>query len=341
MSLARMEQLEALTAGGGASQVFFAVTSRCDATCQFCGFNRHEPGPRGTVSADDGRRAIDVLAENGVRILSFTGGEPLLVPHLEQLVRHAVERGLICRTGTNGIRLTTERLDALAEAGLSLIWYSIDSEEPSVHDENRGLPGLFSQLSALGRHARLIGLPFGAGVAMSKLIGDYRKLLARLHDEGYDRVTFAYPSGTMESSYRATSDDRVASFTSEELAAAIAQLLLLKRDPEVGIHIGNPTIALYAMLSRLRGEGALPPCQGGRRLFYLDWDLRIYPCYTLGPLGDLFEHNFSDEGLGDCDACLSQCFRDGSIYYPALASETSRLSMLAWLELLSGPYSPV
>ncbi len=138
--------LAELIKNGGARQVFFAVTNRCDANCTFCGFRYSQRLSRKHVNISEAEKAIDYLANNFVRVISFTGGEPLLHPHLEQIISKASRIGILCRTGTNGISLNEKRLEALKKAGLAFIWLSIDSGIPEIHDNNRGKNGLFTFL---------------------------------------------------------------------------------------------------------------------------------------------------------------------------------------------------
>ena len=50
-------------------------------------------GPAG-VSTADALEIIKQLAEAGVRVLAFSGGEPLLRADLPALIRYAAQRGL-------------------------------------------------------------------------------------------------------------------------------------------------------------------------------------------------------------------------------------------------------
>jgi sulfatase maturation enzyme AslB (radical SAM superfamily) len=106
---------------------------------------------RTTLSESAIKRLIDQAAKNGISLLSFTGGEPLL--HLDLLVRlikHADSAGIrYIRTGTNGFFLSRPYdndfykrvntvVDALAATQLRNFWISIDSCNPAVHDRMRG-----------------------------------------------------------------------------------------------------------------------------------------------------------------------------------------------------------
>jgi MoaA/NifB/PqqE/SkfB family radical SAM enzyme len=111
--------------------------------------------PRNRLDLDDVKRMLDAAVQQGIRVVSFTGGEPLL--HLDDLVtliRHAGSAGIdYIRTGTNGHTFThpdrprfMERVhrlaERLAETPIRNFWISIDSAIPEVHERMRGLPGV-------------------------------------------------------------------------------------------------------------------------------------------------------------------------------------------------------
>ena len=68
----------------------YYVTYRCNATCGFCDI-WEQPSPM--ISLDDARRNLDDLRRLGVRIIDFTGGEPLLHTRLHDLLAMAKARG--------------------------------------------------------------------------------------------------------------------------------------------------------------------------------------------------------------------------------------------------------
>ena len=86
--------------------VFFAITSHCNASCTTCGFPQILPENRIHVDYQAFKKAIDKLAENNVRMISITGGEPLLHPRFIDMCRYMDEKGLmISYIATNGILL--------------------------------------------------------------------------------------------------------------------------------------------------------------------------------------------------------------------------------------------
>jgi MoaA/NifB/PqqE/SkfB family radical SAM enzyme len=110
---------------------------------------------RSTLPKDEVKRILDAAAQNKVRVVSFTGGEPLLLlDDLVELMRYAGTVGIdYIRTGTNGFLFSNPNhsgfksrvkrvVEALASTPLRNLWISIDSAVPSVHERMRGLPGV-------------------------------------------------------------------------------------------------------------------------------------------------------------------------------------------------------
>lgn len=323
-----------LLKNGGCKQVIFAITSYCNGKCSFCGFNQVNSFKRKNLELDEGLKAIEYLSSQGVKIISFTGGEPLLNPHLEKFIMKCRDNSIMCRTGTNGIQLDERKLEKLKKSGLSSMWFSIDSEEPNLHDKNRGKEGLFKHICKMREFGESIGIEIGAGVAISKLINNYDKLFKILDENGFKKVTFAYPSGLMNSSYLATTNDTISQFNQEELASNISKLIEYKEHSN-SLKIGNSLTALKLMYQHLLFKQDLPKCYAGKKIFYLDWELQLYRCFTFNSYGNLFDYSLDNIENSDCNACYSQCFRDYSLYYPVIENQVLLNSFLAWHELLS------
>jgi MoaA/NifB/PqqE/SkfB family radical SAM enzyme len=120
---------------GGPGTCHFAITSVCNARCDFCGFavDRLPTSARHSVSLGDANRAADVLCRNGVHFLIYTGGEPLAHRDFVAMVSHASDLGMATTLVTNGSLLTPGRIDELAKAGLVSVYISIDAATAEAH----------------------------------------------------------------------------------------------------------------------------------------------------------------------------------------------------------------
>ena len=76
----------------------YYLTYRCNATCGFCDI-WERPSPY--VTLDNARANLRDLKKLGVRIIDFTGGEPLLHRQLPDLLREAKQFGFITTLITN------------------------------------------------------------------------------------------------------------------------------------------------------------------------------------------------------------------------------------------------
>ncbi len=100
---------------------------RCNLSCKYCNEYDKTSNP---VPAETLKRRIDKLAKLGTTAITFSGGEPLLHPELEELVGHVRQAGMIAGLITNGYLLTVERIQKLNEAGLDHLQISIDNVTP-------------------------------------------------------------------------------------------------------------------------------------------------------------------------------------------------------------------
>jgi MoaA/NifB/PqqE/SkfB family radical SAM enzyme len=100
---------------------------RCNIDCGYCNeYDKVSP----PVPTEILRRRIDKLAELGTSVVAFSGGEPMLHPALDDLIRHIRRRGMMAGLITNGYFLVPKRIQALNEAGLDFLQISIDNVEP-------------------------------------------------------------------------------------------------------------------------------------------------------------------------------------------------------------------
>jgi radical SAM protein with 4Fe4S-binding SPASM domain len=103
------------------------VTGACNLSCRMC-LVRYRPKlgrTEGAMELDRFRRLLDELP--GLEVLTLQGlGEPLIAPHLVEMVREAAERGVRVGFNTNGMLLTRRRAEELVDAGLDWLHVSID-----------------------------------------------------------------------------------------------------------------------------------------------------------------------------------------------------------------------
>jgi MoaA/NifB/PqqE/SkfB family radical SAM enzyme len=75
---------------------------------------------------------VDKLATLGTGIITLSGGEPLLHPDLDDIVRRIRSHGVIATVITNGYLLSRDRIKRLNGAGLDHLQISIDNLHPDA-----------------------------------------------------------------------------------------------------------------------------------------------------------------------------------------------------------------
>src|SRR4029079_10178755 len=122
---------------------------RCNLSCTYC--NEYDdyskPVPTETII---GR--INRLADLGTVIVTLSGGEPLLHPDLDDIIRSMRRRGLLACLITNGYLLTPDRVRRLNRAGLDHMQISIDNVMPDDVSK-KSLKVLDKKLQVLAEHA--------------------------------------------------------------------------------------------------------------------------------------------------------------------------------------------
>ncbi len=122
---------------------------RCNLACTYCNEFDAVSAP---VPLDEMFERVDLLAALGTTIITISGGEPMLHPHLDEIVAHIRRRGAIATLITNGYLLTPERIRRLNSAGLDYLQISIDNVMPD-ETSKKSLKVLDRKLEWLAEHA--------------------------------------------------------------------------------------------------------------------------------------------------------------------------------------------
>ncbi len=123
--------------------MMIALTYRCQCKCTHCGSASLKDDSRTELQKDEIIQLIDDAKWVGSDLIYFFGGEPLLVPELEEYIDFAKQHQLYSTLDTNGLLLNGDKVKQLKKSGLTSISVSIDSPVNSLHDRLRGIEGIF------------------------------------------------------------------------------------------------------------------------------------------------------------------------------------------------------
>jgi MoaA/NifB/PqqE/SkfB family radical SAM enzyme len=154
---------------------------RCNLDCGYC--NEYDDVSK-PVPLEEMKRRLDMLADMGTSIITISGGEPLMHPELDDVIRHIRKRGMIAGLITNGFFLNRERIERLNDAGLEHLQISIDNAAPDEVSKKslKSLDGRLEMLSEWAEFQVNINSVLGSGVKNSE---DALKIARRALELGF------------------------------------------------------------------------------------------------------------------------------------------------------------
>jgi pyrroloquinoline quinone biosynthesis protein E len=167
------------------------ITHRCPLHCVYCS-NPLAMRPRGEEMATAAwTRIFREAAELGVLHIHLTGGEPLLRPDLEELIRASRAAKLYVNLITSGVGLSETKLDLLIDAGLDHLQLSFQDAEEAPANEFAGAR-VHARKLALAEivRARQIGFTLNA-VFHRQNLGRLEAVIAMAERLGVDRLEIA------------------------------------------------------------------------------------------------------------------------------------------------------
>lgn len=133
---------------------------RCNLSCKYCNEYDKTSDP---VPLEIVKRRIDLLAGLGTSIITISGGEPMLHPHIYEIFAHIRSHGMIAGLISNGYFMTRDRIEKLNAAGLEYLQISIDNVTPDEVSQK--------SLKVLDRYLRYLSEYAEFHVSINSVIG--------------------------------------------------------------------------------------------------------------------------------------------------------------------------
>lgn len=307
----------------------YYLTYRCNAKCSFCDI-WEKPSPY--VDESSFRANLRGLKELGVRVIDFTGGEPLLHRQLPLFLRLAKQLGFITTVTTNCLLYPKQAREL---AGLvDMLHFSIDAPDAEAHNASRGVKCFDHLLNS---------------IALARHLGEKPDLLFTVMDHNHADIgriyhKIAQPNGLILILNPLFSYNEVGGGLNEAALEAMERwawqpgvyvnqaFLELRRNG--GNHTQNPVCVAASSTIVISPENKL-----------------VLPCYHLGleevPIeGDLaktwrsqrVQRLVKQEGVHPkCEGCVVNCYmqpsftyQTSSYFYKALPS-TFKYSLEKWV----------
>ena len=261
------------------------VTSACDSRCIGCSYGL---GGGGQVLDQTMATELARTAEKlQTRIVFVTGGEPLTVPHLEDLVAPFRTPGRVLYLATSGTRLE-ERAGLVARL-FDEVFVSLDGPDAALHDRIRGVP-CFDLLARGVRAVKAVRpLPFTARTTLQRHnIDDALAIAAAADRLGIDRISYLAVDTWSAAFGREGGEDLAPLSPAPEQIERLAAQLPAATE-RLGESIGRELEAIVGYFRGAMGQGPMPDkrCNTPLLSTVVESDGTVRPCFFKAPLGSL------------------------------------------------------
>ena len=254
------------------------LTHRCDLNCIHCSSDAR-PSISTEMSLEDCIDILNQVTQIGVKEIAFSGGEPLIWPHINAAVKSAVDSGLQITIYTSGnCNRFKDKAKALQQHGAHRYIFSVFGASASSHERITRIKGSFEQTLKAMSDAREIG--FATEVHFVPMSNNYRELK--------DVAILCKKYGALVVSVlRLVPQGRAALLRNQILNRIqnleLRQLIIDLRKSGYNIRTGSPYN--FLMLS------SNPKCCAGIDRIIIGPDLLLYPC-------DAFKQVKAEELIG-------------------------------------------
>lgn len=121
-------------------------TFECQSKCKMCSVEKYKKTTGSVLELSDYELIAEQGAKMGAIAMTVLGGEPLLAPGIEEIIRIFSSRHYFVTMVSNAIAITEPRIKELRTAGLNSIYFSLESFDQNENDKIRGFSGHFQKV---------------------------------------------------------------------------------------------------------------------------------------------------------------------------------------------------
>jgi MoaA/NifB/PqqE/SkfB family radical SAM enzyme len=151
----------------GIPSVDWWITSRCNLACDFC----YGPVP-GKDPVSQRQEILEALSASSARVVTFCGGEPLLVRKIDQYAAALTKSGRSTVLNTNGQLLRTRLSQGFRLAEFTMVGISVDGSTSTVHRLMRGANAQFHDVIEA---ARIVSKQSDVNLKLATVVSDVNR----------------------------------------------------------------------------------------------------------------------------------------------------------------------
>ena len=234
--------------------ISYSITTRCNLRCKHCYSESGEEAGGDDLTTDESLRVIDEIADWGIGLLIFDGGEPLLREDFFQIADYASGKGIVTGIGSNGSMIDIATARRLVSAGIRYVSISIDGADADTHDAFRREAGNFRKTLVAASALKEAGLPFQFNTVLRK------KTIRQLSD--IFRLATDYGAFSLElfdlilvgRAKRECQDEVLTIQERKEVVEWLAEAQI-----DYPLPIGTPSLPMYPLILKLNVDKGIRP----------------------------------------------------------------------------------
>jgi MoaA/NifB/PqqE/SkfB family radical SAM enzyme len=284
---------------------------KCNLDCHYCwAFENSVKG----MTEEVARRSIDWLHSTTCRVLALMGGEPLLRPDFaHKVIYYAAKKGFWIYVPTNARLLRPEVTDRLADAGMAIVNFAVDTV-----DEKPGLPKALTPVRKYFDYLIRKQYKYGYCVFFNinicrTNIEDVKQLTEIAHDNGIATDYHINESPMLEQPHFKHYDANSTFITKEDWPKVDELCDWLIDKNQQGYKMVNSVKRLQDIKDFLRGKVEPWNCRAGQNSLIIRTDGTLAPCFPLYSAthdwGVVEDHKFDIPQLNEMkETCQTHCF---------------------------------
>ena len=234
--------------------VSYSITTKCNLKCKHCYSESSEEAGYDDLTTDESLRVIDEIADWGIGLLIFDGGEPLLREDFFQIADYASGKGITTGIGSNGTLIDAATARRLVSVGIRYASISIDGADAETHDAFRGEVGNFNKALNGALACKGAGLPFQFNTVLrKKTVPGLPDILRLATDYGAYGMEF-FDLMLVGRAERECRDEALTVKQRQELVEWLAQAQI-----DYPLPIETPSLPMYPLLLKLNIDKGIRP----------------------------------------------------------------------------------
>lgn len=120
---------------------------KCNQRCSCCYAMADIMQAKQTMSLEEAKKSIDFFEMIGIKTYTILGGEPLIYPYINEIIKYAISKNITSWIVTNGLMLSDSEFgNKLFEDGLIGGCLSMFSLNKEIHESITNVKGSYDKL---------------------------------------------------------------------------------------------------------------------------------------------------------------------------------------------------